>query len=65
MCSTIITLMSSLPDGDSLCYSSAPFLPKAYLFAMSPENQPAAYPAHRFSIAPMLDRMYRLIISIS
>jgi tRNA-dihydrouridine synthase A len=22
---------------------------------MSPENQPAAYPAHRFSIAPMLD----------
>jgi tRNA-dihydrouridine synthase A len=50
--------MSSLPGGGSLCYSSAPFLPKAHLFAMSPENQSAAYPAHRFSIAPMLDGMH-------
>jgi tRNA-dihydrouridine synthase A len=33
----------------------APFYPDAYLFAMMPESTSPVFPAHRFSIAPMLD----------
>lgn len=41
-------------SGLPLCYSSAPCSPDAQKIAMSSELH-AAFPAHRFSIAPMLD----------